>query len=262
MAKPRLLITSIFAPSEWNRSWFSLQKRYVAEMTRDVTTDYRIYLNGVDPDSFGEPVAVVGRSPSNEGHSIALRAVVDLFRRSEYDYYLILDSDCFPVHEHWFSVLTAQMAQFRKKFAAPVRTENLDLFPHPSAFFMTGGAVHDRRIDFELGHLERNLLDDPVTDVGTAMVELMPDVLPLLRTNLRNIHPIACAVYHHVFYHHGSGSREVRFRLTNRYEYCRHWWDSSRDQEICDAYTQQLFADPRRFLAFLMEYQEPLQSGF
>src|SRR2546425_2026497 len=43
--------------------------------------------------------------------------------------------DCFPVRKGWHDVLANQMHRFNKDFAAPVRAENLDLFPHPSAVF-------------------------------------------------------------------------------------------------------------------------------
>jgi hypothetical protein len=248
--QPRVLVTSIFAPSPWNRSWYAVQRRYI-EKTRDANVRFATYLNGVTSESLGDGVDVAGSSTTNDGHSAALRAVLDIFRKSDHDYFLILDSDCFPIHPDWLNVLTKQMAALRKRFAAPVRVENLDLFPHPSAFFMTSDSVRDSRLDFDLGQVTSNLVGDGVTDVGSAMSGLLPDLLPLLRTNLRNLHPVAAAIYHHLFYHHGAGSRGFRFRVTHRYSYYAHWWDAGRDADLGETLTRQLFAGPEQFIESL-----------
>jgi len=252
VSRPRVLIGSIFAPSDWNRSWYALQKRFLRLNCADADVDHRVFLNGVSDADVGEDLVVAGRSAENSGHSAALRALVDLFRASDHDYFLILDSDCFPVHAHWLGVLTEQMARFGKRFAAPVRTENLDRFPHPCAFLIAGPAVHDPRINFDVGHVAPNMIGEPVSDVGNAMLELMPDLLPLLRTNVRNRHPVAAAIYHHLFYHHGAGSRDFRFRLTHKYGYSAHWWDATRDEECARTLSQELFEDPERFVEGLM----------
>jgi len=245
--QPRLLITSIFAPSPWNRSWYTLQRKFIGA-TADADVRHTVYLNGVTPELVGDDVALAGQSATNEGHSAALGAVIDMFRKSDRDYFLILDSDCFPIRANWFNVLTQQMGTLRKRFAAPVRVENLDLFPHPSAFFMTSDSVRDPRLNFDLGHAAPNLIGDPVTDVGSGMAGLLPDLLPLLRTNVRNLHPVGAAIYHHLFYHHGAGSREFRFRVTHRYDYYAHWWNTGRDADLGETLTRELFAAPEQFL--------------
>lgn len=254
MTSPRLLVASIYAPSQQNRQWRSLQEKFVRECSAGSDLDFRYYLNGVRPEDLGDgEIRLLGRSADNKGHSAALRAVISIFRRVEYDYYLILDSDCFPVFPGWLPVLIKQMSRYGKRFAAPVRTENLDRFPHPCAFLIAGAAVHDDRLNFDIGRPQPNLLNVPVADVGTAMTPLMPEVLPLLRTNYRNRHPVAAGIYHHMFYHHGAGSRAFRFRLTHDCAYTAHWWDNTKDGIRAEILARELVQDPGKYLAGLME---------
>jgi hypothetical protein len=254
ISDPRVLVVSIFAPSEWNRSWYALQQRFLGRNSTGIDLSHRVYLNGVAPEAVGDDLLIAGQSLQNSGHSAALREVVELFRRSrDHDYFLILDSDCFPVHPDWLGVLSRQMTRFGKHFAAPLRVENLDRFPHPCAFLIAGSAVHDPRINFDVGHVAPNLIGEPVSDVGNAMLDLIPDLLPLIRTNLRNRHPVAAAIYNHLFYHHGAGSREFQFRVTHKFDYLSHWWDSAGDRELGRTLSREIFADPERFVAELME---------
>jgi hypothetical protein len=74
----------------------------------------------------------------------------------------------------------------------------------------------------------------------------------MLRTNLVNYHPIAAGVYHHLFYHHGAGSRNFKFRLINKYGYYDHWWDAARDDELAEILRCTLFKNPQGFLKAIM----------
>jgi hypothetical protein len=246
----KLLITSIFAPSPWNREWHSLQSRYVAATTKDCAYDYELFLNGVAEKELDASAACLGTSRDPLDHPTALREVVDAFRQRDHDYYLILDSDCFPIFPGWFTVLTNQMERFGKQIAAPVRYENLDRLPHPCAFFLTREVLQDERINFDKGHPGSNLLGREVSDVGSAMLDLLPSILPLLRTNVVNPHPVAAALYHQLFYHHGAGSRGSRFRVLHKFHYYAHWWDADRDADVGEL-RDRLFEDPTSFIDYL-----------
>jgi len=124
----QLLILSIFAPSEHNDLWYDLQRHFVAKTT-NVEYAYLLYLNGVSPENFAQN-HILHHSKINKGHKEALAYLLSYARQHTYENYLFLDSDSFPVRENWFSELTGQMKHFKKTIAAPVRTENLDLFPH------------------------------------------------------------------------------------------------------------------------------------
>jgi len=247
-APARLLIASIFAPSHWNRQWYSLQAHYIRRTTSDCECDYELVLNGVEGKEIAnEPFTALVVNNDGLPHASALRQTVERLRSRDYDYYLILDSDCFPIYPGWFSILAGQLDQFKKTMAAPIRYENLDWFPHPSAFFLTREALHDPRLNFDEED-RLNLLGKHVSDVGSAMQNLLSDVLPLLRTNVVNRHPVGAGIYHHLFYHHASGSRRFHFRILERYGYYDHWFDVEQERTCADALRGALFDDPEGFI--------------
>jgi hypothetical protein len=247
-ARARLLIASIFAPSHWNRQWYALQSHYIRRTTADCDYDYELVLNGVkEREISDEPLTALVVNHEGLPHASALRQTVEQLRSRKYDYYLMLDSDCFPIYPGWFSILAGQLNEFKKTIAAPIRYENLDWFPHPSAFFLTKEALHDSRLNFD-EEAQPNLLGKGVSDVGSAMQSLMSDVLPLLRTNVVNRHPIGAGIYHHLFYHHASGSRRFHFRILERYGYYDHWFDVEQERACSDALRGALFGDPERFI--------------
>lgn len=251
--QPTLFIASVYAPSPWNREWYCLQRKFIEQNTPNIKIKFGVLLNGIDVSELDAEVDVIGISEGNSGHSAGMAQLVKIFQSSsEYTHFLFLDSDCFPVHPNWFEVLVSQMQRFNKRFAAPVRYENLDRFPHPCAFFCDAESIKDPRINFDIGFPGENILNETVQDVGNAMLPLLPEVLPLLRTNRVNHHPIAAGIYHHLFYHHGAGSRNFQFRLIDKYNYCDHWWARDKDGELAESLRERLFSEPEEFLRGLM----------
>jgi hypothetical protein len=253
-----LLITSIYGPSPLNARWHELQRRFIARNTT-VGHDFRVALNGVAPSEFPDS-EVLFANPANEGHERALGRVVERLRGEPHDWFLILDSDCFPIAPGWHDVLTAQMARFQKSFAAPVRTENLDLFPHPCAVFFGAEALAAGVLDFSKTRPSRNLLGQEVVDVGAAMAEA--PFLPLLRTNAINLHPVAAGIYHHLFYHHGAGSRDFAFRVLRKFGYYDHWFDSARGETHQGLLLDELLRDPEGFVETLAGHRLPALRAF
>lgn len=252
MTSTKLFVASVYAPSPWNREWYRLQSKFILQNTPNVSVRFGVLLNGIDVEDVGAAVDVIGVCSGNTGHSAGMAKLLEVFRASDCTHFLFLDSDCFPVHPNWFNVIVAQMKRFNKRFAAPIRYENLDRFPHPCAFFCDVDAIKDERINFEIGFSGENVLNETVRDVGNAMLPLLPEILPLMRSNLVNHHPVAAGVYHHLFYHHGAGSRNFKFRLINKYEYCEHWWSGDQDDTLAVQLRKELFADPDEFLRVLM----------
>lgn len=210
---------------------------------------FGVFLNGVEVDTQGTSACVVANSPGNIGHGPALERLLGLFR-TEWrgaDGYLLLDSDCFPISENWLGSLQASMQRNDKRFAAPVRYENLEPYPHPCALYIDGSALDDPRLRFDATAAATNLLGAQVRDIGAGLQPLAPDLLPLLRSNARNPHPVACAVYNHLFYHHGAGSRDLNFRATHRFQYYSHWHQEGGAMEAARL-TGALFADPGGFV--------------
>lgn len=253
-----LLILSIFAPSEHNMLWYDLQRRYIGETT-NVEYDYRLYLNGVSPEEF-ESIHVIKHSETNDGHNEALAYLLSYARQQNYEYYIFLDSDCFPVRNGWYKELSDQMKRFNKTIAAPVRTENLDLFPHPCAFFISHEEIYNERIDFRNDVIIKNMAGIEVSDVGTAMFG-MDELLPLLRTNVVNVHPLAAAVYNYMFYHHGAGSRAFDFRI-EQIRYYGHFPSKTykEKKETANRLLYELMKNPDKFLNTLMEPSPPQKT--
>jgi len=213
--------------------------------------EFKVALNGCDRSTF-EETDILFANNDNIGHSRVLRQTLDYFRSVSRDAYLILDSDCFPVWDGWHDVLFEQMRAFNKIIAAPVRVENLDLFPHPSAFFVLGHGVRNPKINFDVAQIV-NLLGGAVADVGGGMQNIIGQlVMPMLRTNVLNVHPVAAAVYHHLFYHHGAGSRGFDFRILKKYEYYRHWHSSDDKEAQGGRLLDSLLSDPDKFIDRLM----------
>jgi hypothetical protein len=81
---------------------------------------------------------------------------------------------------------------------------------------------------------------------------MLHEFLPLMRSNLVNRHPVAAGIYHHLFYHHGAGSRSFEFRVVNKYKYCEHWWADDDNESLATQLREELFDNPKKFLAKLM----------
>jgi len=245
-----LLIATAVGPSPLTRQWYELQKRFiVATTTRPFK--FWVYLDGADAKDFDDD-DIIEASATAQGHVNALQRLMVLLKGRRNSACLILDNDCFPVHKGWHDVLFAQMQRFGKQIATPVRTENLDLFPHPCAVFLLPAAMETIAPDFFQYSPVKNLLGEDVEDVRIEMAQQSERLLPMLRTNVHNLHPVAAAIYHHLFYHHGAGSRYFAFRVLKRFAYYDHWYDIKNEQMRKKELLEGLLQDPGRFIGFLM----------
>lgn len=87
---------------------------------------------------------------------------------------------------------------------------------------------------------------------GGDMLKIMNDVLPLLRTNKVNVHYVAAGIYHHLFYHHGAGSRGFQFRVQKEYKYYDHLIDETTEIDYGHQLINSLTSDPEGFIDKLM----------
>jgi len=230
--------TVYFGDSPLNSLWLRLQQEFL----KRTTTNYRfsVYLNNCDQSLFKD-VDILGVAPKglpsspSQNHLCCLRELVKLIDCSKD--LLILDSDCFPILEGWRPILQTAMADRGFQAAAPVRVENLDLFPHPCAMFVTSQG----REDFEI--ISSN--SDNLLGVRRQEPTCSVPVFPLIRTNRINIHPIGAAIYYDMFYHHGAGSRPAIFHNIDQDPYFtgNYSWEYSIDR---------LNQDPTGFVNWLM----------
>jgi len=243
-----LLVASVYSPSQHNAQWLALQQAWLAMTLGDQPYRFGIVLNGVDDLAVSGPVEVVARLSGNQGHAAGLAHALSWFRASSSGWALLLDSDAFPIKPGWLAGLKQQMGRFRRRIAAPVRFENLDRFPHPSAMLVERSVIDEPWFSLQDGIEATNLLDDVIRDVAASMVDRHGDVLPLLRSNALNLHPIAAAIYGDCFYHHGAGSRAFRFRSSDRYSYFEGWPIPVQDPAELQ---RRLFHDPAAFIELL-----------
>lgn len=213
----KLLVGSVFSNSSRNPTWHKLQMDFLKKTTVDFDhfviitqdTDYNIFesrILKVLPAGWYNKLKVHEQQGEFTAHLDGCNEFLQYFyNHPEYDHLLIIDSDCFPIREGWQELLIKKMNN--KQFAAIVRMENFDLYPHPSVFFLK-----DRNcgINFTPDKWIINLIGQRFIDCGTSID--MRWCYPLIRTNVYNPHPIISGVYHDMFYHHCCGSRQVRTR--------------------------------------------------
>jgi hypothetical protein len=136
--------------------------------------------------------------------------------------------------------------------AAAVRAENLDALPHPCTFFIDGSYLrqmprgHIRLITKPITNFAGFTCDDFFFEDSVARDELGRQLwYPLMRTNTWNPHPIVGAVYGHMFYHHGAGSRSPAFRVIETGIY-RHVVTEEQLQALEHNLYEMLCSDPER----------------
>ncbi len=235
-----LLVCSVFADDERNRFWLDLQYEWLARTVG--VFDHAVYLNRAEESLFRNS-RIIGRSdlPRNGTHILGLRAIAAYCETTAHKYYLVLDSDCFPISPNWLDILLRSMRKSGKRFAAPARTENLDVFPHPSAVFTTDA----RCLTFGT-RKSSSLLGTKVRDViCTAPRSFW---FPLLKSNRVSVHPVLSTVYYGIFYHHGCGSREFGTRAITAGYYDHLLGGFPDDRELM----QELRQDPDRYIARLV----------
>jgi hypothetical protein len=202
------------------KHWLETQLKFIKKYT--TSFDFAVYLHEVEDKSLFKKHIVIGSmdGPLLKTLSVMFKNILEFFRANKnYDNYLLLDSDCFPVTENWLPKLISIMDD--KWYAAPIRTENLDYFPHPCGLFIKGDYINEDIFDFtRFVKVLPNFIGKDVGDIGTAIERVNNGkhiLFPLLRTNFFNPHPVMSAIYGNIFYHHGAGSRHPFYRSTPYY---------------------------------------------
>lgn len=244
-----LAVCSVFSGDDNTAFWLKLQLEALKKSVRSF--DHFVYLNQADESLFSESL-IVGKSdqPPSEryradgfhfstgmaGHFKGLKELTDFCALYPYEYFLILDSDCFPINNQWLQVLLDNMSNFGKSFAAPVRTENLDVFPHPCALF-----TMDPTFLRFAGDWNENLVGWATRDIVCAGDT--DEWFPLLKSNRVSKHPLLASIYYDLFYHHGAGSRKFNMRSLYYYDSVIDTYPSA------EALFEELKKDPDSFIA-------------
>ncbi len=221
---PRILVGSLFAgDDEFQERWLDLQLKFLRNTTPEF--NHVVCLDKSSGSaSFREKTIIlkVRDEPTYYPHIWGLRQLADHFRsvKGSYDYFLILDSDAFPIKINWMNHLLSKMSPkscFDDKglylyshghdyeIASIIRNENFESRLHASVLFMKKKSLD--YIDFEHDFVTVDALNCREKDVclHTYQFERKNKGFPLIRTNKTNIHPVIGGVYYDSFYHHGGG---------------------------------------------------------
>jgi len=274
-----VLIASTYFESKGenaNDVWFKLQKKFIQDNT--INYDFAVYLNMVSNRKIFKDCIIIGEndtpntSPSLS-HRIGLRASIDFFRenRNHYDTFCILDSDCFPVRKGWLKDTKQKLRENNLKFAAVLRLENGELFPHPSGIIIPREFIEEDIFAFpdnfdntptDVVDNTKNVINgNTMHDTGTNMTFWDNDGklqgYPLVRSNVWNLHPLYAGIYGDIFYHNGFGSR-FKAEPDNLFR-TKTYWDLHRPNSKKDfsSLFEGLKKSPQKFIEKLRGENKP-----
>ena len=189
--------------------WIPIQQKY---LTRFLKNPFRTlaFLNGIDRAYskyfyYSCPEQITD-------HATKLNILADMVRlfAEEEDVLIFLDGDAFPI-----DVIDDRFISKMKehKLAAVQRTENNgDPQPHPCFCATTVGFWKEIQGTWHQGFCWKDRQGDRVTDIGGNLLKILQDHeidwYKMVRSNKKNLHPLAFGIYDDLVYHHGYGFRK------------------------------------------------------
>lgn len=260
----KLLVGSVFMDdSPIQQQWLDLQLKFLKATTDEF--DHAVILWKRQTDTFFRKTNVIEPKTHytlSEAHTRGLNYLFYYFmeRMEEFDAFLVLDSDAFPIKAGWLPELMRAMEPRpvlnsdgtilkelgnSYEIAAAVRSENLEQRLHSSVLFIKNRQVLPK-LSAEYGQLGLDLKGDPEQDVFLPTYEKDRHLaFPLVRSNQRNIHPLGCGVYYDMFYHHCCGSgRPFALRAVE-------YWKWTMGEVPTSQLTKTLMSNPEEFVANL-----------
>lgn len=254
---PKILVGSIFANAELaSKYWLTLQ---LTALQNTVDYEHAIVLppGGRAGDrrqahiyyaKFTKVLPFKREDGRGYGsaHSAGATTILNYFkeRQDEFDYFLFLDSDAFPIRRDWLNTLLKLMAH--NEIAILYRPEFAETRLHSAVLFAKKPALSVLRFVHRLrgrrgGGAEKDTHVEPYTTHWRRTVRLV-------RSNRTNIHPMLAGVYADIFYHHGCGSRH------NRNNFGDDFWaplvpESHFEKFLPGRLQKELIANPREFLS-------------
>jgi hypothetical protein len=196
---PRVVVGSVLHDGQ--SEWYAIQRAFLRVTTQDF---HYVISSSARPACLQEDTCWIPRQ--GRRHADGIEALASAFAESDAEYCLLLDSDAFPVKRKWSRILADCLQKHQKQFAAPIRTENLDRFPHVSfLFFPQPLAARIMGLAMRKHSVTESFLGQPVRDLGSALPS--GDVFPLLRSNVFSPNPLRHSVYYDLAYHQSTGSR-------------------------------------------------------
>ena len=124
------------------------------------------------------------------------------------EYFVVLDSDSFPVRDGWLETLIGHL-QNGGSLSGVYRDEmapKITPFIHTSCLCMRTADFRSLPVSFS-----RKLAQDVGQNITIEMEKQHTEIIPLRRSNVRNFHFLMGGVYGGIVYHHGAGSRRAKF---------------------------------------------------
>lgn len=217
--KKQLLVGSIFRDGGPDQAeWLELQLKFLRATTPSfdhvsyVNSPKHDLLEGLGTTFVNDNVADTSNAltVTSQQHINGLNGLLAYFKgcRHNYDYFLFLDNDAFPIRKEWLRSLVLKMDRHGRQIAVAVRPENLEYRWHASILFASQSSLDSLRFGLDrLPSSDFMSHDEWDVGVGAFQGKLRHLVWPLIRTNKVNIHPIAYGVYYDMFYHHTFGGR-------------------------------------------------------
>lgn len=245
-----VMMATVVSTSNRNEAWSKLQSFFL-DRSMGVKLTKHVVLNEANEEPWVEKgYNVIASFKNNKGHAQGIKPIIEAFKASDYKWLLLLDSDAFPFRADWFAVCKRMMEMKNRIASSAVRFENFDVFPHPCVF-LASKEFFDSDASFD-PKTTTNLLGKEVSDVGTGLVRFMHKIIPLIRTNKVNYHPLLGAVYGHMFYHHGAGSRFPKMTRLAVSGMCDHYMRMEDHGDVEGRMLKKLVESPSTYLDVLV----------
>lgn len=180
-------------------------------MNRFIRLPFKTYafLNGIEKDYSNYFFYSSFEEIKDHATKLNLLADMVLFSAKDDDFLFFLDGDAFPINsieDHFISKIK------NYKLVAIQRLENNgDIQPHPSFCATQVGFWKEIKGTWHKGYKWKDNQGDLVTDVGGNLLKILQDKhidwYKMLRSNRKDIHPLAFGIYDNLIYHHALGFR-------------------------------------------------------
>jgi hypothetical protein len=241
-----VMVGTVASPSLRNEGWKTLQSLFLSK-SESVKISKFVSCSRVDPEIWAsEGYTVVSSTKTNFGRAYAIMKLVEYFKESNFDWLLLLDSDAFPFAPDWFRICTSMMENRGKFGVSVVRHENFENTPSPCVFFVNRAIL---KLGLSFDAVESiNPLGDTVEDITVTSPQIRDSLIPLIRTNKINYHPLFGGTYGRMFYHHGAGNLGSDLTRVATSGMCDHFIPEKGHSKIEEAMFARVQDTPKEYL--------------
>jgi hypothetical protein len=190
--------------------WVDIQLKY---FERFINAPYKVYAFLHELPQEHRSKYFYTSTEKIKSHPTKLNLLADmafLHSDNEDDWLIFVDGDAFPIAD---IVSFANQKLKEYPLLAVQRLENCgDIQPHPCFCITTVKFWKEIKGDWNSGYEWQDALGRQVTDVGGNLLGTLEKKkikwLPLIRSNVQNLHQLWFGVYGNLVYHHGAGFRK------------------------------------------------------